>query len=80
MIPALREYLILDQDTRQVDIYRYPEGTHEVCSAGSVRLNCLDTEVSVDDIYAELTDASPPLPEDTIPAAQQQLPARQIPS
>lgn len=53
-LPGLREYLILDQDTRRADLYRYPQGVHETYHEGSFRLECLDADISLADIYADV--------------------------
>lgn len=53
-IPGLREYLIIDQDVRRVDIFRYPEGVHDTCQEGSFRLACLDADISLETIYADV--------------------------
>ncbi|WP_414040084.1 Uma2 family endonuclease [Acidithiobacillus sp. M4-SHS-6] len=53
-IAGLREYLIIDQDVRRVDIYRYPEGIHDTCQEGSFRLACLDADIRLETIYADV--------------------------
>lgn len=55
LLPSLREYVVIDQDESRVDVWRYPSEVHEVYGAGDVfRLECLDAEVAVEDIYADL--------------------------
>ncbi len=53
-LPRLAEYLTVAQDRRRVEVWRRgPEGLRvEVYESGSFRLNSLDCEVSLDDIYA----------------------------
>jgi Uma2 family endonuclease len=53
-LPSLVEYLTVAQDCRRVEVWRRgPEGLRvEVYESGSFRLNSLDCEVSLDDIYA----------------------------
>lgn len=54
-IPALREYVLVDPEQRKVEVYRYESGcsTHEVITEGSVRLDCVDAEIPLDDIYID---------------------------
>jgi Uma2 family endonuclease len=53
-LPSLSEYLTVAQDCRRVEVWRRgPEGLRvEVYESGCFRLNSLDCEVSLDDIYA----------------------------
>ena len=55
-LPSLAEYLTVAQDRRRVEVWRRgPEGLRvEVYESGSFRLNSLDCEVSLDDIYADI--------------------------
>lgn len=53
-IPGLREYVIIDQDVRRADIFRYPEGIHDTCQEGSFRLACLDADINLEIIYADV--------------------------
>ncbi len=54
-IPALREYVLIDPEQRKVEVYRYAAGhsTHEVITEGSVRLDCVDAEIPLDEIYMD---------------------------
>jgi Uma2 family endonuclease len=53
-IPTLREYLLVDPEKRQVEIYRFGDpAQYEVHTQGSVRLDCLDVEITLDDIYMD---------------------------
>lgn len=53
-LPSLREYLLVHQDAQEIEIFRYPEGTHTRYTTGRFRLDCLDITLSVEDIYADL--------------------------
>ncbi len=55
-IPSLSEYLLVAQDRRQIDIYRRTadDWERETLAGGTFRLHCLDVEVSVDDVYADV--------------------------
>ncbi|MDA8177653.1 Uma2 family endonuclease [Acidithiobacillus thiooxidans] len=54
-LPSLHEYLLLAQDCRHADLYRRrSEGwQHEKLVEGSIHLDCLDMDVSIDDIYQD---------------------------
>jgi Uma2 family endonuclease len=54
-LPSLHEYLLLAQDCRQADLYRRTaEGWHhENLVEGSIHLQCLDMDVTIDDIYQD---------------------------
>lgn len=53
-IPGLQEYLIVEQDERRVDVWRRTaEGWRcETVTAGAIRLDSLDCQLALDDIYA----------------------------
>lgn len=55
-IPSLHEYVLVAQNNRQIDVYRRTEldWEHETCSEGSVRLDCLDMDLSLDSIYEDV--------------------------
>ena len=54
-IPSLREYLLIDPDKRCVEIYRFGETVrHETYTEGSFRLDCLDAEITVDEVYMDV--------------------------
>ena len=54
-IPSLREYLLIDPDQRCVEIYRFGEPVrHETHTEGSFRLDCLDAEITVDEVYMDV--------------------------
>ena len=54
-IPSLRDYLLVAQDRRQVDHYRRvgDDWRHEVHTEGQVHLDCLDLDVTLDEIYVD---------------------------
>ena len=54
MIPSLREYLLVDPDKRCIEIYRFGETVrHETWTEGRFRLDCLDAEITVDEVYID---------------------------
>jgi len=55
-LQSLREYLLVAQDRRQVDIYRRTESDwmHETVAEGAVRLDCLDMDLTLDSIYEDV--------------------------
>lgn len=53
-IPALREYVLVDPDKRCVEIYRFGDPVRcETCTVGAFRLDCLDAEITLDEVYAD---------------------------
>ena len=51
-IPSLREYLLVDPDKRSVEIYRFGDPVrYETCTEGAFRLDCLDAEITLDEVY-----------------------------
>lgn len=54
-IPSLRDHLLVKRDRHQVDLYHRVGGDwqHEVHTEGGVHLDCLDTDVALDDIYLD---------------------------
>jgi Uma2 family endonuclease len=55
-LPSLREYILVAQDCRHVDVYRHTETdwVHETCAEGTVRLDCLDLDLALDSIYEDV--------------------------
>jgi Uma2 family endonuclease len=55
-LPSLRDYLVVAQDRRQVDIYRRTETDwmHETVTEGALRLGCLDMDLVLDSIYEDI--------------------------
>lgn len=53
-IPSLREYILVDPEKRCVEIYRFGDAVrHETHVEGAFRLDCLDAEITLDDIYID---------------------------
>lgn len=54
-LPSLQEYLLVAQDARQVELYRRARDWQpEYFVEGAMRLDCLDFDLKVDDIYADV--------------------------
>jgi len=54
-IPSLREYLLIDPDKRHIEIYRFGHPVrHEIHTEGGFRLDCLDAELTVDEVYMDV--------------------------
>lgn len=55
-LPSLREYLLVAQDRRQVDIYRRgnDDWTHDTVSEGRIHLDCLDIDLPLEAIYEDV--------------------------
>jgi len=58
LLPSLREYLIVDQNRMHIDLHRSTEQgwTHTSHSQGHIHLDCLDCDISLNDIYADLPE------------------------
>ena len=56
LLPSLREYVLVDQERACIDIYRRngESWIHEQVTEGVFHLACLDTEVSLADVYADI--------------------------
>ena len=52
-LASLREYVLVHQNERQIEVFRYPENEHEIHTEGTFRLECLDLELSVESVYAD---------------------------
>jgi Uma2 family endonuclease len=52
-IPSLREYVLVSQKTRKIEVFRRPDRGHwqrdEACGGSAIRI--FGTSISVDDIY-----------------------------
>jgi Uma2 family endonuclease len=58
-VESLREYVLVAQDRRQVEVFRRGGGwEREVLAEGSLRLECLDAEVPLATIYEDIPLAS----------------------
>lgn len=61
-VPGLREYLIVDSAMAAVDLYRRDKGEpgeewdFTRCTAGALRLDCLDAEIALAEIYADVPE------------------------
>ncbi|MGD9663145.1 MAG: Uma2 family endonuclease [Porticoccaceae bacterium] len=54
-LPSLQTYLLVDQDARRVEVYRRANGwTVEYVEQGSIRIDCLDTELPLAEVYADV--------------------------
>jgi len=55
-LASLREYLLVAQDRRQVDLYRRAETdwVHETFTDGRIHLDCLDMELPIEAIYEDV--------------------------
>lgn len=54
-IASLREYLLIDPERRCVEIYRFGETVrHEIHTEGRFRLDCLDAEIAIDEVYVDV--------------------------
>ncbi len=58
LLPALREYLIVEQDQMRIDLHRRTgeRWSHSIHTQGSLHLDCLDCELTLNDIYADLPE------------------------
>ncbi len=58
LLPSLREYLIVDQNRMHIDLHRRTSQgwTHSTHSQGTIHLDCLDCDITLNDIYADLPD------------------------
>ena len=53
-IPSLREYVLVDPDERCVEVYRFGDTVrHETFTEGRFRLDCLDAEIALDEVYVD---------------------------
>lgn len=53
-IPSLREYVLVDPDKRCVEVYRFgPTVRHETYTKGSFRLDCVEAEITLDEVYID---------------------------
>ena len=61
LLPSLREYLIVEQNRMHIDLHRCTEQgwTHSSHHNGTIHLDCLDCDISLTDIYADLPELLP---------------------
>jgi len=63
-LPSLHEYLLVAQNARRVEVYRCTNDWQaEYFDTGEIRLDCLESSVSVDAIYADVESFEPPAPD-----------------
>ncbi len=57
-LASLREYVLVAQDRRHIEIYRHTaaDWSHESIEEGPLHLNCLDIELAVDTVYEDIED------------------------
>ena len=68
-LPSLREYVLVAQNARRVEIYRRANDWKAECfDSGEIRLDCLESSVSVDAIYADIESFEAPAPESIAPS------------
>lgn len=54
-LPSLREYLLVAQDEKRVEVYRRVQGwLPEEYTEGVFSLDCVSTELSVEDVYQDI--------------------------
>jgi len=54
-LPSLREYLLISQSVRHIEIYRRSlDWQAESAGSGAIRLDCLKIDLSLDAIYADV--------------------------
>lgn len=54
-LESLQEYLLVAQDMRRVEVFRRATGWQgELVEQGAIRLDCLDMDLSMDAIYADV--------------------------
>lgn len=55
LLPSLREYVLVDQDRRRVDVYRRDDkgifNPTRIEGSGTLHLSCLNLDLTLDDIY-----------------------------
>jgi Uma2 family endonuclease len=68
-LPSLREYVLVAQNARRVEVYRRTnDWKAEYFDAGEIRLDCLESSVSVDAIYADVESFESPAPDSITPS------------
>ena len=54
-LSSLREYLLIDQNARAVEVHRREQSwRREIVTEGSIPLGCLDVELPLDTIYEDI--------------------------
>ena len=68
-LPSLQEYVLVAQNARRVEVYRRTnDWKAEYFDAGEIRLDCLESSVSVDAIYADVESFEAPAPDSITPS------------
>ena len=63
-LPSLQEYVLVAQNARRVEVYRRAnDWKAEYFDSGKIRLDCLESSVSVDAIYADVESFETPAPD-----------------
>ena len=63
-LASLQEYVLVAQNARRVEVYRRANDWQaEYFDAGEIRLDCLESSVSVDAIYADVESFEAPAPD-----------------
>jgi len=55
-LASLREYVLVHQDEQQIEVFRFPDNEHDIYTEGAFRLECLDMELSVESVYADVAE------------------------
>jgi Uma2 family endonuclease len=54
-LPSLQEYILVAQESKRVEIYRRSNGWQAECvESGEIQLDCLDSSVALEAIYADI--------------------------
>lgn len=54
-LPSLQTYLLVEQDARRVEVYRRANAwSVEYVEQGGIRIDCLDTELPLAEVYADV--------------------------
>jgi Uma2 family endonuclease len=68
-LPSLREYVLVAQNARWVEVYRRAsDWKAEYFDSGEIRLDYLESSVSVDAIYADVESFETPTPDSITPS------------
>lgn len=55
-IPSLQEYILVSQNSRQIEIYRRRnDWKPDIIQQGNFHLDCLDLSVNIEDVYIDVT-------------------------
>ncbi len=63
-LPSLQEYVLVAQNARRFEIYRRTnDWKADYFDSGEIRLDCLESSISVDAIYANVESFGAPAPD-----------------